>query len=298
MKKLLVMLMGVAIFYSCEKESDAVQDEVNFSTKDASFSAEEAEVENKYFGVFLTNDLDLHGQIAIDLNEDRKYAAHVQLLNGKELFFDAQVDPLDENIVHFKSTAGVFSLDMTVKTDIRSRDFLVDSKEGHVRVYVQKNRGIPPPILFGFYEDFSDPAFTGAWDMLSFGGTDPVLGLPIIDDIIITHIPNGSMYFDETFGTLEPFVTPACAGVPLPSGASLIGGVTDGVIVSAIDQVATFNGVPATWTMHGFAFGDSVDPATCTPLPPGFNGAWSWDGRTGIITILSPPWGPPPTVVD
>ena len=232
MKKLLVVLLGVALLYSCEKESDVLQDETNLELKDGGLSAE-AEAENLYFGVFVSNDLELHGQIQVDLNEGAKHAAHVRLLNGKELYFKAATDLADDNIVHFKGTSGSFTIDFADASDMRATSFMVEGKEGHVKVYVQKTPGIPPPILFGFYEDLADPTFTGAFDVLTFGAVEPTVGLPLIEDIIITHIPNGTMYSDEDIGIIEPFVVPSCPGVPLPPIIAE-SGFTDGVIVAAI----------------------------------------------------------------
>lgn len=264
-----------------------MQDEVNSELNDKSLAATSIDGDT-FTGVFFSKDLELHGELKIDLASTDKYAAVVNLLNGKELKFRAQPDKNNSDIVHFKGQNGSFTLDFTNKSDVVASGFLVDDKEGHIKVY-RHARGVPPAILFGSYVDDLDPAFTGAWDMIAFGAFEPTIGPPflVIDEIIISHLPTGMMYFDETFGDLEPFLTSDC--LPFPPDIPVVGAFTDGMLIQGVDQIATFAGVPTLWTILGVApFG--IEPGICDPLPPGIHGFWDRGPRFGTISILTPGW--------
>lgn len=288
MRKTWVLLLGVVLLFSCEKDNEAIEQEADsaFQTKSA---AEASVMEDQYFGVFMSNDLELHGEIQIDLSENAKHAAQVNLLNGKQLYFRATRNLTDTDVVYFKGSSGSFALDFAATDNLRATDFLVEGKQGHVKVY-PKRVGRAPAILFGVYEDSSDSAFSGAWDMITFGNNDPALFLPLIEEVIISHAPNDNIYTDNVPGGFGSFVTPGCLSVPLAGGTNVLGAVSDGVIVSAINQTSTFIGKTATWSMHAYAFTASVDPDTCNALGADVDGVWQWNGRSGTLRVVSPQW--------
>ena len=265
----------IAVLLSCQKEQ--LQEEI---TTDLT-SNRTLEISNteKYFGVFASYDLDMHGEIRIHKEVKGIYIATVNLLNGEILHFKGAKNNLSSS-VPFHGERGSFSLDFSENSDLSINTINVDNKDGYIKLYKETSAG--GGILFGDYVAFGDPTFAGFWDAITFGAVEPTVGLPLIDDILISH-KGVTFLTDETPGLYEPFMDFCLFGVPL------LGPVTDGLAVSGVGQVAIFSGKPCFWTMVSPLPGIGLDPITCIPLPPGADGFWDFDGKSGVILRAPPP---------
>jgi len=267
MKKNILLFSMVALLISCQKEQ--INEEI---TTDLTSSID-IDTE-KYFGVFVSSDLELHGEIRVQKENKVNYIATVKLVNKEVLQFRGATNNLSTD-VEFTGERGSFTINFSDKEDMTTTHFLVDGKEGLVKAYPDTKAG--GAIAFGTYAQDGVPSFVGTWDMITFGAPEP--GHPflaMIDDIFILH-KDTHFLTDTTAGDYEPFFEPCFFAEPF------IGGATDGFLVVGIDQVATIAGAAGVWNMVS-DFGLSLDPFTCTPLPPGIDGFWDWGGKTGTIT--------------
>lgn len=271
MKKIILLFSMVALLISCQKEQ--INEEV---TTDLTSSIDiDSE---KYFGVFVSSDLELHGEIRVQKVNDSHYSATIKLLDSDVLQFRGVLNNLSSD-VEFTGERGSFTINFSDEKNMTSSQFRVDDKEGLVKAYPE--RGVGAGIVFGTYAQDGVPSFTGTWDLITFGTPEP--GHPwlaMIDDIFILH-KDTHFASDTTFGVYEPF-TEICL-----SGGSYIGAATDGFEVVAVDQIATIFGFEGHWSMLGFP-GKNFDPFSpfCELLPPGIDGFWDWGGKTGTLTRL------------
>ena len=273
MKKVLLIFCSVAILFSCQKEQ--INEEVTTDlTSSIDINAE------KYFGVFVSSDLELHGEIHVKKVNKKNYSATVELLNSEVLHFRGAINNFSSD-VEFTGERGSFIINFSDKENMTSSHFNVDNKEGVVKTYPEK--GVGAGIVFGIYDQDGVPSFTGTWDLITFGGMEPGHpGFMMIDDIFILH-KDTHFASDTTFGDYEPFLDTCIVGGPF------IGGATDGFAVVAVDQEATIFGFPGHWSMLSLP-GLGIDPfsGTCDPLPPGIDGFWDWGGKSGTLTRLLP----------
>lgn len=271
MKKIILLLCMVALLISCQKEQ--INEEI---TSDLTSDITETE---KYFGVFVTNDIELHGEIRIENVNNSHYTATVKLLDSDVLQFRGAINNVNSDI-EFTGKRGSFTINFSDENNMTSSQFRVDNKEGVVKAYSDK--GVGGGITFGTYVADGQPGYTGTWDMITFGTPEPSHpGFFMIDDVFIMH---RGTYFspDTTFGVYEPFTDVCLVGGPF------IGGASDGFAVVGVDQVSTFFGRECHWSMVALP-GFGMDPVTCTALPPEVSGVWDWNGRTGTITLAPPP---------
>lgn len=271
MKKVILLFATVALLISCQKEQ--INEEI---TSDLTSEITETE---KYFGVFVTNDLELHGEIRAQKVDNSHYTATVKLLNSEVLEFRGAINNLNSDI-EFTGKRGSFTINFSEEKNMASTQFNVDGKDGVVKAYT--DRGIGGGIIFGTYVSDTQSGYTGTWDMITFGTPEPSHpGFMMIDDIFLTH---RGIYFspDMTPATYEPFLELCFDFGPF------LGAATDGFAVFGIDQSSTFFGKECIWSMNGFPE-LGIDPITCAPLPPGVDGHWSWNGRSGTITRFDIP---------
>lgn len=180
----------------------------------------------------------------------------------------------------FTGNRGSFTINFSEEKDMASSQFNVDGKEGIVKAYT--DRGVGGGIIFGVYVSDTHAGYTGTWDMITFGTPEPGHpGFMMIDDIFLTH---RGIYFspDMTPATYEPFEDLCLVG------GLFLGAATDGFAVVGVDQISTFFGKECTWSMTSLP-GLGFDPVTCAPLPPGVDGFWDWNGRSGTITRFDVP---------
>jgi len=265
MKKLILLFCTVAFLIGCQKEQ--IEEEIT-SNKGLEISDTE-----KYFGVFVSDDLELHGEIRVKKVKESQYEATVELLNSEILKFKGAIKNL-ANDIEFTGKRGSFIINFTDKNNMTSSQFKIDGKNGIVKTYADNRGGA---IVFGTYAQDGVPSFIGTWDMITLGTPEPGHpGFFMIDDIFIFHKDTHSLS-DTTAGMFEPFFEPCFFAEPF------MGGATDGFLVVGIDQVAFIAGAPGVWSMVSDV-GISLDPFTCAPLPPGIDGFWDWGGKTGTIT--------------
>lgn len=274
MKKLVLLLAIGVLCANCVQEEVTEQASADLTAKTTNKDLDV--VPNRYFGVLSTFDTQIHGELRIDLGADTEFQAIVTLVNKDVLKFKAIVNKKNPAIVDFKGSTGSFTMDFGDKRNIVTTNFLVDNKEGYIGAFPEPRRG--GSIFIGSYVDSSDPAFSGNWDMMNFGRTDPTTGLPIIENIVISHT-GGLVFPDETAGVFEPF-SEDCVYIEI-----MVGAQTDGFGFFARNQIATFNSIPTIWNMNTWG-GIPIDLNTCIPTAGPPQGTWTRGARSGTLAIL------------
>jgi len=275
MKKLILLFTITVAFYSCEIEN--MQQEISSNTEEITIDKTQEIIDvNRYFGIFSTYDSHLHGEIRIEQLDNSHFVAIVKLVNSKTLNFRG-LKKKDSNLVEFHGEKGFFSIDFSENSDKSATSFLVDDKEGYIKIYKEPSFG-GGNVITGTYIDSDDPSFTGNWDMLSFGAiSDPNYpNFILIDQIIISHL--GTVSYENESAEYQSFTETCVTG-----GYSFIGAASDGTLTVGLNQTAIFNGVATTWNMIRLPT-ESYDPLTCMPLGSFINGTWSRNGRSGTLS--------------
>lgn len=239
-----------------------------------------------YHGIVATYDQAVHGEIIISVKNDGTLRAYAMLLDGSEMRFRGT--ELATNSFIFKGDRGIFSFDLDDSKQIKIENASFDEKPGALIAYRERPGGGGVSIAFGSYVDSSDPTFNGVWDFINTGLIEGSAGGSVIEDIAITHT-GGLLFTDLDAGIYEAFTPcilfpatqPYVSLSPVPGGNSFI---------NAKEQQSRFNGSVCDWTVQ-YATNSTTsvyfDNVSCNPDPAG-SGSWSWRGRNGTITVISP----------
>ncbi len=311
-------------FYSCQNDDLNITNEsetfiaVNLETFVASSDLDDSP-KGKYVGVMghHTN-ADIHGKIIINSGEKNQYSALVQMTNGSSLKFKGIPQTKDASIVLFENSIGSFIMNFEdfnnpVQTSVQFTNELTD---GYI-VAQKSTKGVDSFVLTGTYIDTTNPAFNGNWDVMGNGAvvivdvevTVPGFPIPVtvniptenIGTLVVTHTGSTTPIMDSDFegnGALAcieaaigtgfsnaPFIIPS--DIPNPLGGAALGGAGS---ISSGGQTSLLNGFDASWSL---SFGA---PIPLAGIPGGFSddncmpaasGTWSWNGRTGTISITS-----------
>lgn len=282
----------------------------------------DATPKGKYVGVIghHTNP-NIHGKIFINAGQHNQYNALVEMTDGKRERFAGRPQTKDGSVVYFRGSTGSFTINLEDFENpiLSSVQFNEETSDGYL--VVQKSTGGADAfVLNGTYVDETNPNFTGNWDLIGDGNvtvvefdmtfTPPGLPFPVtltfrvptenIGTLSISHTGSTTPFIDTTFETnaaqacieaalpgvmfsSDPFVIPS--GIPNPADGTDLGGAGS---VSAGGQTSTFNGSDASWSL---SFGAPI-PAAMIPggfsnddCTPATSGTWSWNGRTGTISI-------------
>ena len=76
MKKLVLLLFVAVLSISCQQEATIPKTSSDLEFKSTSTDQNDVD-RKKYFGVFVTTDMDLHGELRIDLENDVEFPAIV-----------------------------------------------------------------------------------------------------------------------------------------------------------------------------------------------------------------------------
>lgn len=189
MKKL-VLLMAVALVFSCSKDSVDTQ-----TTADLSQNLEQADA-IQYYGVFgHSTNRDLHGKFNISI-QGEKATATIDMVNGNDINFRGVVN---NNDIHFTSDQGSFDFDMSAAKHQEVSNLVVNGEEN---AYIIANRGVGW-VMLGEYYDNADPTIWGWWDMFTDGVTVTLFGADAqyVSDVVVTHLSTFTPITDSAMET-------------------------------------------------------------------------------------------------
>lgn len=318
----LTFVLTLLIFAGCSTDNEEFDTTPeNFISLNLETFIPESSLDNtpqgKYVGVIgHYQNPELHGKVFINAGQHNQYNALVQMTNGNTFKLSGTPQFRDKAVVFFEGKIGSFTANFEEFENpiLTSVQFTNESDDGYL--VVQKNtKDVETVVLTGTYIDSANPAFNGNWDLMGDGTVNivdvqvTVPGIPIpitlnvptenVGNLIVSHTGSTMPLTDMTF---EPNTAAACITAGFP-GASFptvpfiipsdipnpLGGTLGGSgSVSSGGQTSSFNGSDANWSLSfaapipaamidgGFANDD------CTPST---GGTWSWNGRTGTISI-------------
>lgn len=274
----------------------------------------------KYVGVMghHTNP-EIHGKVFINAGQHNQYNALVKLVNGGTLKFSGAPEVKDGSIVRFDGIDGSFRVNLQNFNETIQSAVTIYGEQTDGYVVLQKStRSSTPFVLTGTYVDSNSPNFTGNWDLIGDAMTEIIdvditmpitatISIPIqrMAELVITHSGSSAPLIDNTFemNTGNTCFAGLVPGLTLPDepvfivenistvlfGApTSLGGTAS---LSAGGQTSFFNGELVTWNLI------RNTPIAAPPLidfpemffnedcSPGTSGSWSWNGRSGTISI-------------
>lgn len=284
------MAMLITLFSCQTEETEAIVNDAE--TASLFLQLPDSSLDNRkegfYQGVFNTFDTTIKGQILINLGNQGQYKAEVQLLSGETLYFNANTKGTN-NLV-FSNHRGSFTINISDDGKAVAEDLMIDEKQGYIRSY-KKNRGSNISLALGTYEETGNTSFTGNWDMVNLGSQVSVAGIyngmaPGIDNVVISS-PNGSVFEDTNF-TNEPITV--CTSYTAARAYVTFDLIGNGFIqlIEAQDQVSTFGGVDCSWGLSASAVSNiNITGYTNNTCQTVNSGIWSWNGKTGTISVSS-----------
>ena len=319
----LILYSLFLIALGCSTDTDLNTDQenivVNLETFIPDVSFDEAP-QGKYIGVLgHHSNPDIHGKIFINVGQHEQYNALVKLANGDQLKFKGVPRNRSGELVYFEGKAGSFIADFSDYNQrvVSEINLTNEDTPGYVVVEKTSSRG-GGFVSMGTYVDSSDPSFSGNWDLIGTSTTVivnvtvNVPGIPIpvtlnipteeISTLSVSHTGIMMAFFDGTFetntsnacldGMVDGLIFPTeplmiSADIPNPLGGPALGGQGS---IAAGGQTSTFNGEVASWTLNYVTpipvamITESYSNEDCTPATAG---SWSWDGRSGTITVLN-----------
>lgn len=321
-KVLALVAMVITAFYGCQNDPlETLEEATPIIALDLKTFIPSQDLDNtpkgKYVGVIghHTN-ANIHGKIFINSGQHNQYNALVQMTNGNILKFIGTPQTRDALVVYFEGESGSFTVNFEEFQEpvLSSVQFNNETSDGYL-VVQKSTRGVDAFVLLGTYEDSTNLAFNGNWDLMGDGTVAdvPVMvmvpGVPVpvelliptenISTLTVTHTGSAAPFMDTSFETntaqgciqaalpgamfsSDPFFIPS--DIPNPLGGFLGGAGS----VSSGGQTSTLNGSDATWSLSYGA------PIPLAGIDGGFttddcivatSGTWSWNGRSGTISI-------------
>ncbi len=323
MKKFMFSMLALAVCFGCSQDEGSTADAtdaslvINSSQRSVNQLTEvpnrDFDTSNKgmYHGIIVTQDLSLHGKIWINLGNDGNYNATVVTDQGKELAFFANhpsVDTAKERGILFKGERGSFVFDNSDLNRPIATEVIINNIPGFIQSVKDRSTQRASAVL-GTYVDFNDATFTGTWDLITDGTTNPTFfDLPNLTQVCVLG-PGGAMFVDEVFETFDyPCFGVMGVGPVFHAAGGSFGGINEFI---AQDQTANWVGLDATYSLGqstsvhnanptavnpGFHNNDFADPPVpgCYVFVNGLQGIWSWNGREGSATFVDAFAPPPP----
>jgi hypothetical protein len=292
----------ILVFASCSTESVNSPEQdiaVNLETfvPDAKFDLAS---EGKYIGIFghHTN-REMHGKIYVNAGQHNQFGALVKLVNGSILKYKAS-PTIDLSSILYKGVNGSFLADLSDFENPIITDVKINGEPTDGYIIVKKaTRGAIPYVRLGTYVDELDPGFYGNWDLMGDGIVFPLTtpfgptNAQLISLMTISHGASSLPFTDTSFEPIPPLPCLDVIGGTTPVPSPFISEVPlfGGLATIAQLQTSTINGFVASWrlahvTDNPFFPGGVYYDAACEPVP---NGTWTWNGRSGSITVVEAP---------
>ena len=285
MKKLF-LLLTLAIVFSCSKDSintpttaDLVQQKnLNLSAKDQSpLASLDNDTKGIYLGVYVSGTTEKRGLIWINLANNNKYDAIVEMVNGETIKFQGQLTSKSALQYLFTADNAQFNLEIINKKAVITNASY--HNEQFFGALVKDKSNTRAMAETGTYTN-AGGVVLGTWNLIADGTiVDPNgFGGEGITDVFVTR--NSQTFNDTTFENFN-FV---CAGISsfVPVIVDFDGATTPDT-PAVWNQTSDFNGV-TTWglIMNGDGGVDYADE-NCNPIP---SGTFNWNGAvTGNIYI-------------
>lgn len=294
MKKLILLLAVTLVVFSCSKDTIDTETTADLTQMTPSKSLDGTS-EGMYHGVFGHNSVkELHGKILINAGNNGKYSALIQMVNGENIRF--QGDQISRTNIHFTSDRGNFDFNTVDITAPVASNVTIDGVEAYIVTIKSRGGGIPVVALGTYEEAGNETNFYGNWDVIGDETTVGPFNSPpfqvsqLINMVVVSPQGTGGPFIDSI---MEPTTMPVCVSTATEPFIIEVGpGVT--VDIWLQDQVATFKGRTANYSINYQSGSDAYIDIDCNPLP---FGSWSWNGRSGTIfgTPLAPT-SPTPSV--
>lgn len=312
MKKILVLQLALAVFIGCSPEqnestiSEAV-DLTQIINPDTAKAAPQFDTASNgiYKGVFASSNSEEHGILTINLGNDSKYNAVLELGDNLRIGYIrvSNTTISSSTKIEFRGAGTGFILDVSNYENPVIENAYINNQNAQAKVLKEtsQNRVM---VSLGTFVDDADSTFTGTWDFLSTltqvisvplpdpapAGTYQEVTVNVISELVLTK--NGTMFTDTV---MEPFTPGAGCGTTLPPGSQapfftgeqtvLVGGIFPVAIneFAASTQTSTWLGEVASWDFNFSKIqGDVYYNANCVAQDAG---TWSWKGRSGRITL-------------
>lgn len=311
MKKIILLTLVLAVIISCSPDqnepvvSEAV-DLTQIINPDTAKAAPQFDTTSNgiYKGVFASNDSELHGVLTINMGNDARYNAVLEVGAMRIGYVRLSNTTIaTETKIEFRGAGTGFTLDVSnFENPIIENAYInTQNAQGRVLKETSQNRVM---VSLGTFVDDADPTFTGTWDFLSTStqvisvplpdpappGTVENVTVNVISELVLTK--NGTMFTDTT---MEPFTPGPNCGTTLPTGSQapfftgeqtvLVGGFfpLDINEFAASTQTSTWLGEDATWDFNYSKANENIYyNANCETQT---SGTWSWKGRSGSITL-------------
>lgn len=256
----------------------------------------------------------IHGKIYINAGYLNQFNALVKMTNGQEVKFEGTPQNFDHSIIRYESSIGNFTISLDNYTVPISTQVQLVSEDTEGYITVKKTtKGVDPYVLVGTYEDSTNPSFNGNWDLIGNNVTNtisvtvpsPIGNIAVqvptqnIATLSISHTGSTDPLIDTNFepNAAENCIEASLSGADFPSTPLMIpsdipsplGGFLGGEgSISSGGQTSLFNGSTASWSL---SYGDPIPAAgfeggfTDDACNPSNSGTWSWNGRSGTISI-------------
>lgn len=227
-----------------------------------------------YQGTIVTQDLDFHEKITLNLGDNGLYNAQIITSNSEEYLFVSQ-DTIDDNFLFFEGDQGSFNVQFLEDESVSFSHVIINNKEAHVTVFKDQSFQRMIPSLGTFSSD--DNAITGTWDFTFTvsGG----LGYSITTTTIFIN-QNSETFVLNVSGDYQRLCS--APGTPIPIG----------VVNSSFFNIQSVNNVPLGNSELSFIFianrleatnaGCRITPSAALDVT---STSWTWNGIAGTATI-------------
>lgn len=287
--KLTLFIAIALLVVSCSKDTETVYQEadlkaqINVSEKEqAPRAIYDTSERGIYHGVIASGYNQTRGKVWVNVGNNTRYTALIEMVNGDVFHFelDSNDTTLEERptTFNFKTNEGGFILDVSnprkpiiTEASLYNEEYLAN---------VLKSTSLQrAAVMTGVFSEIGNPLFSGTWNILSNGETDPSgYGGQAITMCMVTW--NGRSLEDTTFETYtSPFLCLNSEVIPAVGTFGLNGIMCD-------DQVSVMGMSTVNWSLSF----DTLVYTNYTDCLPRTSGLFTLDNgqgitRAGIIAI-------------
>jgi len=227
-----------------------------------------------YQGTIVTQDLDFHEKITLNLGDNGFYNAKIITSTNEEYLFISQ-DVIESESLYFEGDQGAFTVQFLEDNTVHFSNVTINNKEAVATVFKDQSFQRMMPSLGTFSSD--DNSITGTWDF-TFTPTSS-LGYSITTTTIFIN-QNSETFVLDISGDYQRLCS--APGTPVPIG----------VVNSSFFNIQSSNNIPLGNSNLNFTFvanrlegtnaGCRITPSTALDITVA---NWTWNGIQGTSTI-------------